>query len=68
MEIAETVRLARLAVDTGGDDPDVLCMAAIPLINFARDIPQAKAELGLSECIAAQSCVPRLCGGVATAA
>jgi adenylate cyclase len=36
-EIAEAMRLARLAIDTGKDDPDALGMAAIPLLNFARD-------------------------------
>jgi TolB-like protein len=36
-EIAETVRLARLAIEIGREDPDALCMAAIALSNFAHE-------------------------------
>ena len=41
-EIAEAVRLARLAIDSGRDDPDALSMAAIALKNFARDSATAE--------------------------
>ncbi len=40
-ERAESVRLAKLALQSGQDDPDVLWMAAFSLLNFAREHDRA---------------------------
>lgn len=43
--IAEAIRLARLGIETGHDDPDALWMSACAMAAFAADHPSAKAAV-----------------------
>jgi adenylate cyclase len=62
-DLAESVRLARQAVDTGRDDADVMWQAAWPLFRFAHDAAMALSVLDRAVTLNPNSAMAWVCKG-----